>query len=481
MEMENSEHSSRWIMPPALLDTAKEFDLFFRTLFPEPLKRKNLPIMIAGPRGVGKTLFTEIFEIRYRKRFPETKKTVRVNIASINVNLIESELFGHIKGAFTGALNNKTGIIELAQNGILILEEIGVIPDWLQAKLLTFIEDGYYRRVGDEKIRHAENVQIIATTNKEIDDECFMKDFLDRFHLFRVPPLHERRQDILYYLHNDFPELVKMLRPYHVLTLLAYNWPGNVREIEKVGYSIAMQFNDPSRKYEVNLLSFKRETGTSMNPFLALLLGIDLHLFGVDVNFLENELNQFKLGLTHETKPPFSEEISCKQLDKEEQEYGVRCCRIEAFDSADEGFSHFYCPLFHQDYFENKNLLDVSKASGYSSPPPTLIKKKHNLLAEQISSFLKKQNESMPPPPSVPLRPIPSPVPIHNASRSVIDISALTEEALRKRYYSVLWEQEHGVIARVEKRAGKKERTLAPFLKKIGIYTPKARKSSHKS
>ncbi len=168
-------------------------------------------------------------------------------------------------------------------------------------------------------------------------------------------------------------------------------------------------------------------------------------------------------------------------MDKEEQEYGVRCCKIETFDSADEGFSHFYCPLFHQDYFENKNLLDVSMASNYSSPPATLIKRKHNLLAEQISSFLKKQNESMLPASSVLLRPIPSPVPIHDASRSVIDISALTEKDLLKRYYSVLWEQEGGVIARVEKRAGKRPRTLTQFLKKLGIHTPKTRKSSHKS
>ncbi len=107
-----------------------------------------------------------------------------MNIASLNENLIESELFGHLRGAFTGAIRDKKGLIVEARDGILILEEIGVLPRSVQAKLLTFVEDGDYRRVGDETVLHAKNVQIIGTTNKELDDKWFMQDFLDRFIFF---------------------------------------------------------------------------------------------------------------------------------------------------------------------------------------------------------------------------------------------------------------------------------------------------------
>ena len=159
-----------------------------------------------------------------------TGKFHRVNCASFEKNLAESELFGHEKGAFTGAIEKKVGIVKDANNGLLVLDEIGELSEEVQAKLLIFIEEGSYRSVGSNKNEYA-NVKIIGTTNKAKD---FRNDFWFRFYPIFIPALHERRTDVLYYIAQKYPQIFYRLSNQHVLSMLAHNWPGNIREVERV-------------------------------------------------------------------------------------------------------------------------------------------------------------------------------------------------------------------------------------------------------
>ena len=216
----------RWIIPPALLITVKSFLTLYDTV-------KTKPVMVCGPSGVGKSLFVYLWEMLFKKENGKGVPIKKINCAAFPGNLVVSELFGYTKGAFTGATNEYKGLIGSANGGLLVLEELGDIPGDGQAQLLTFLEDGCYRMLGSTDMVHSD-VKIIATTNKKKDD--FRPDFWHRFYRVEVPPLYKRRRDILYYFREFFPELFDQLKPYEVLALLSYPWPGNVREIEQVGY-----------------------------------------------------------------------------------------------------------------------------------------------------------------------------------------------------------------------------------------------------
>ena len=169
---------------------------------------------------------------------------VRVNCASIPRELYESKFFGHIKGAFTGAVRDRVGRFELANKGTLFLDEIGEIPLDLQSKLLRVLQEGTFERVGDEKTRHVD-VRIIAASNRDLKAEVergnFREDLFYRLNVFpiNVPPLRQRKEDtplLAAYLlrlaakkfKTDEPRLSKA----NVLQLTNYDWPGNVRELK---------------------------------------------------------------------------------------------------------------------------------------------------------------------------------------------------------------------------------------------------------
>jgi len=171
---------------------------------------------------------------------------VRVNCASVPRELYESEFFGHVKGAFTGALRDRAGRFELAHGGTLFLDEVGEIPLDLQSKLLRVLQEGTYERVGDDKTKEAD-VRIIAATNLDLKSEVeagrFRQDLFFRLNVFpiEVPPLRKRKQDIPL-LAEEFVRLgarrfnrrVGELTEGHILALQAYDWPGNVRELMNV-------------------------------------------------------------------------------------------------------------------------------------------------------------------------------------------------------------------------------------------------------
>ena len=194
--------------------------------------------MMYGPTGVGKSLFLKIFKTMFQNKDStnqSNRPVVWANCAHFgginsDPNIARSELFGHVKGAHQNAQKDKIGLVHEAHGGALILEEIGELPLEVQAMLLTFIEDGVFRRVGSKQNESA-NVRIVGATNRE---EGLREDFKHRFFPFYISGLYNRRSDILYYMYAKYPEIVTSLTGCEVLTVLAYNWPGNCREIERV-------------------------------------------------------------------------------------------------------------------------------------------------------------------------------------------------------------------------------------------------------
>lgn len=198
-------------------------------------------VLIQGESGVGKELIAQAIHL-WSSRI--NHPCIAVNASAIPEALIESELFGHEKGAFTGAGTQKIGLVEMADNGTLFLDEIGEMPLAIQVKLLRFLESGEFRRVGDTRLRRV-NVRVVTATNRDLQQEIkqgrFREDLFYRLNglTLWVPPLRERRDDILP-LVEYFLETQREKRSFHqeyTLTpetrehLLKYDFPGNVREL----------------------------------------------------------------------------------------------------------------------------------------------------------------------------------------------------------------------------------------------------------
>ncbi len=203
----------------------------------------NASVLITGESGSGKELVARLI---HKKSNRKGAPLVTVNCASIPSELFESEFFGHIRGAFSGAIQDRIGRFELANTGTLFLDEVGEIPIDLQSKLLRTIQQKSFERVG-ENITKEVDVRIIAATNrnleKDIDQGLFREDLYYRLSVFpiSVPPLRKRKEDIIP-LANFFLERAKLEFGKHVgsltteqLTMLQeYHWPGNIRELENV-------------------------------------------------------------------------------------------------------------------------------------------------------------------------------------------------------------------------------------------------------
>lgn len=200
-------------------------------------------VLITGESGTGKEVIARaIHENGTRKG----KSFVAVNSSSLPENLIESEMFGHIKGSFTGASSDKKGLVEVANGGTLFLDEIGDLPLTLQAKILRLIQEKEYRRVGDTKNRTAD-IRIIAATNKELKEEVktnrFREDLFFRLNVIGIhlPPLRERKDDIpllaTYFVKRaaeNYKRPIEGIHPEAMQLLLANQWQGNVREFQNL-------------------------------------------------------------------------------------------------------------------------------------------------------------------------------------------------------------------------------------------------------
>ncbi len=205
------------------------------------LARTDSSVLILGESGAGKELFAEQIHLRSNR---SEKPFIRVNCAALPDALLESELFGHVKGAFTDAQSDRRGRFELADGGTIFLDEIGELPLALQAKMLRVLQSQTFERVGSSQPLRVD-VRIIAATNRDIEqavaDGQFRRDLYYRLNVLPiyVPPLRERREDVpplaqhfLIRFRRETNKSVTGFSSAAMEELLSYSWPGNVRELE---------------------------------------------------------------------------------------------------------------------------------------------------------------------------------------------------------------------------------------------------------
>jgi transcriptional regulator with PAS, ATPase and Fis domain len=207
----------------------------------DKIKTRDVPVFIRGESGTGKELVArKIHESSLRKN----GQFVAVNCGALPENLLESELFGYTRGAFTGAYRDKPGLIEEASGGTFFLDEIGDLYAHLQAKLLRFLQEREIRRVGDNRIRHVD-VRLVSATHKDIEAEVLLGNFREDLYYrlkiltIELPPLRKRKEDIFlltdYFLKKYCEDLGRenvIFSPEAIELLANYSWPGNIRELQ---------------------------------------------------------------------------------------------------------------------------------------------------------------------------------------------------------------------------------------------------------
>lgn len=208
------------------------------------LRGEDGPLLIEGESGTGKEVVARIINEQELGR-----PFLAVNIAAIPENLFESEIFGHVRGAFTGADQNKMGLAEAAHNGDLFLDEIEALSLPLQVKLLRFLETGEIRRVGSSKSIQVKT-RVIAATNKSLAEMVNKNEFREDLYWrlkgksVSIPPLRERKEDLIdlaqHFISQD-PIRKKKLESEAIEIMNQYNWPGNVRELKRVCEQVMLQ------------------------------------------------------------------------------------------------------------------------------------------------------------------------------------------------------------------------------------------------
>jgi transcriptional regulator with GAF, ATPase, and Fis domain len=214
----------------------------------ELIAPSNAKVLITGESGVGKDVVSRYLHARSTRR---DRPFVAVNCAALNEGLLESELFGHVRGSFTGAYRDKIGKLQLADTGTIFLDEIGEMALRMQALLLRFLENGEIQPVGSERPVRRVQVRVIAATNQALDELIsagrFRVDLMYRLSVINlyVPPLRERREDIRPLVHHILERLgrrVSFAEP-ALRALETYRWPGNVRELQNVVEQAALMAN----------------------------------------------------------------------------------------------------------------------------------------------------------------------------------------------------------------------------------------------
>jgi two-component system, NtrC family, response regulator len=292
-------------------------------------------VLIRGETGTGKELLAKAIHFNSRRK---EKAFVTINSGAIPKDLLESELFGHVKGSFTGAFGSKKGKVELADGGTLFLDEIGELPLELQIKLLRLIQQGEIEKVGVAGVTKVD-VRIIAATHRNlqamVEDGTFREDLYYRLAVIplEIPPLRERPEDI--------PELVqhffvkgkeKQGRPNLVLppSLLpyfgAYRWPGNIRELENVIERIVVL----SRGDEISLSDlpdFLRRERCAAEELHLDLPPQGISLEGVEKELIVRALEKFNWNQTHAAQYL---DISRKTLIYRMEKFGLRKEHVES-------------------------------------------------------------------------------------------------------------------------------------------------------
>ena len=274
-------------------DSMQDVKLLAERVAPTPAT-----VLIQGESGTGKELVAQaIHTLSPRVGGP----FIRVNCAALTETLLESELFGHEKGAFTGAHTRKTGRFELADSGTLFLDEIGELSFNVQAKLLRVLQERTFERVGGEKTIKVD-VRIIAATNRDLLKEAqegrFREDLYYRLNVFpiSVPPLRERRDDIPYLVDHFLEKFktyggIKTLSPEVLSQFVTYSWPGNVRELENVVERMVIISQGAVIGME-SVTLFDTFTKPSKNPGSFVLPSEGVSLEEIEKSFLHQAMEQ---------------------------------------------------------------------------------------------------------------------------------------------------------------------------------------------
>jgi len=224
-------------------------------------------VLISGETGTGKELIARAIHAHGSRK---GRPLVKVNCGSIPAGLVESELFGHVKGAFTGATSNRTGRFELAHGGTLFLDEVGELPLDTQVKLLRVLQEQEFEPVGGSRTIHVD-VRIIAATNRNLEEavgrDCFARTCIIVLNVLplRVPPLRERRSDIpqivTYFLNHFSKKIGRKIRgvsPETMQLLVNYSWPGNIRELQNIIERGVVLSHGPALTLGPNFLPLER-------------------------------------------------------------------------------------------------------------------------------------------------------------------------------------------------------------------------------
>ena len=200
----------------------------------------DIPVLIEGESGTGKEILARFIHQNSKR---EANAFITINCAAMPENLFESEVFGHIKGSYTGASKDRIGRFEMADQGSVFLDEVGEVPKAMQVKLLRFLQSMEFERVG-ESITRKVNVRIISATNRNIDDDIKSGDLREDFYYrlsgirIKLPPLRERKEDIPllveHFLKKYSPDSEISMSADVMKLLNEYSWPGNIRELENV-------------------------------------------------------------------------------------------------------------------------------------------------------------------------------------------------------------------------------------------------------
>ena len=295
-----SEHKKQG--PPKILGNSKHMKNVLE-MMAKVAKSDASTVLVQGESGTGKELVAKW--IHYESARAE-KPFVAINCAAVPSTLLESELFGHEKGAFTDAKTSKKGLFELADGGTVFLDEIGDMEVGMQAKLLRFLEDRTFRRIGGAKVIPVD-VRIISATNKDllkaIEEKCFRNDLYYRLQVIPIflPSLRERKEDILvlanYFIEmftREFNKPTKGISSMAEKLLVEYNWPGNIRELKNVIERAIILGNDENLLLENLPLEIVAKGSQVTVPMATFKLPPE----GIDIEEVERELIKQSLEIT---------------------------------------------------------------------------------------------------------------------------------------------------------------------------------------
>jgi DNA-binding NtrC family response regulator len=290
-------------------------------------------VLLNGETGVGKGVIAKLIHLHSNR---EDAQFISVHCGAIPDTLVETELFGHEKGAFTGAIQRKLGRFEIARDGTLFLDEIGTVTPAVQIKLLQVLQDGIFSRVGGASEIEA-NVRVIAASNADLkkmsEEGLFRKDLYYRLHVFpiEIPPLRERAEDIPYFVEYFLEKMNRMhpkdIRDIHsaaMEALMQYTWPGNIRELENLierAYILETSSVLTPESFPAELFDTRATATLSVNASVPLAEARQQLVEAFERQYVKDILSQNRGKIN---KSADAAGISTRQLNKMMHKYGIR-------------------------------------------------------------------------------------------------------------------------------------------------------------